>query len=867
MNEFELANKFGYTSSFDQSNFSEENSENWQRILNNCQPHEIFETGWGTYDPENFGNTFLPNVDKYYGKGILYYDGLELMNGGFSSSKDQLLFTNSNEPVNIVAFSIPEGSVASEKKNSIVPSSQQLVVIIEMTESEEVSVSFKFGKNFKKYLESKQLNAGIMQEKKYPANASNIQEYFNSNMSHRTVANFALKTLDIDSSEAYSNTQQGTLEVLLKENGIQSFIYKNVCDNGNEIAIQGTLVNERLELNHIDASTVESLTNISLGQVKEVMLLQYEASAQENAWVVSELTIPFSYNEGACPDTNEPIDQEQINHVAGVVREHVRHTKREGAEKRFYELNNIIEKQLKNPFYKEVDLCVDLTIEESNTSSNQETIVQPLDGNQSVNLSGVFKVEPENENVITKTYKSSFNKGDKPCGITLDIKINANGEVSIDHKVSDDYLKEYESWWEKEIRDRGLEGEISIQDLREQVRKDLESAEVKNNFIERFIQDTKAFFNENIGGYIEAIQSTQKVVVHVFSEGKMTEGVWHSTGEDLEDHENFPSYMHLNSTVAGGIDGVIDEIASIPMAIKGIYGIATDEQQREALKKLFTKEGLSQMLDGLKQEYEKLKDDAEYREYVGGKTVVGVATMFFGVGFVTKGGKLGDVISTASTKAVKAVNAKVMKVIQELKDWFKKRPKDRKIIDDYKKEFGDDAINDMAVEAAEDIDIKEQIKHQPKKFVEGKKFEKNVEKLVDAGDQRFLTKIADEAGIPVEELADYVPLKQVQIRLPDGGFTVADNVWIKKIDDGFGGFDYDVIVNECKLSKATDFTARQKQFINKIGEPDVEFKLRSKKFIEEGFEQDIDLNIKSYIRTSGSGTADKLDDILVEKIK
>jgi hypothetical protein len=107
----------------------------------------------------------------------------------------------------------------------------------------------------------------------------------------------------------------------------------------------------------------------------------------------------------------------------------------------------------------------------------------------------------------------------------------------------------------------------------------------------------------------------------------------------------------------------------------------------------------------------------------------------------------------------------------------------------------------------------------------------------------------------------------VQISLPEGGFTVADNVWVKTVKVG-GDIKYDVIINECKLSKATDFTKRQKQFIKDIGKPEIEFKTRSKKpIMNRVIPQGSVINIKSYIKTSGNGKFDELDDILVKKIK
>ena len=68
--------------------------------------------------------------------------------------------------------------------------------------------------------------------------------------------------------------------------------------------------------------------------------------------------------------------------------------------------------------------------------------------------------------------------------------------------------------------------------------------------------------------------------------------------------------MQLNPLIGGATDGVIDEIVGIPMAIKGIYGIATEEEQRKALLNLFTADGASQLIDGLKEDAKAtLKDD------------------------------------------------------------------------------------------------------------------------------------------------------------------------------------------------------------------------------------------------------------------
>lgn len=486
-------------------------------------------------------------------------------------------------------------------------------------------------------------------------------------------------------------------------------------------------------LNYINNSEIDKKTNLKFSELNN-----FSAFKKDNVWKKSELAIPENYDEGNCPDLQTAFSENEKTHIAKLVTQHINFTKLDGAEKQYEALNNEIAKQLNNPFYDNVNLCVNLEIIDNSIS--KPTQAEPIDGVGSINL-------PNN----TKTFTSTFKKNDNPCEISLDIIIESDGKPIIKHRVSPNYLKEFEGKWEQEIKKRGLENEINIAELREQVLEDFVSAETEHSFFERFIQSTKALLSEQIGGYVEAIQATQKIAKNVWDEGQVNESTWHSNKDGLsEEHKQWPTYVQLEPVIGGATDGVIDEIVGIPMAIKGVYGVATDEKQREAIKKLFTKEGLSNMLDGLKDDVEEIKNDEQKAGHFGAKTTVTVVTMFFGVGFITKTGKIGDAITTVTNKAVKAVSAKVMKTIKELKDWFKYKPEERKIIDNYKNEFGEDAIIDMATEASEDVDLLDEIKVQPQKFVDGKRLEKNIEKLVDAGDETFLSKIANEAGIPMK---------------------------------------------------------------------------------------------------------------------
>ncbi|KAB8154298.1 hypothetical protein EZY14_007620 [Kordia sp. TARA_039_SRF] len=690
MSRFKLSDKLGFISPFEDENLLDDTliaNEKWQRLIHNCRPHEVFNLNWNSYDPIKFADTFLPNVEGYQGKAVRFYDGAALFNGLRPSSRALFPITDSNKLITAITFSMPRGVEASQKKNRVQPRNHEVVTFIEIDQNDKAVVSFKFGQNFKNYLSSNKITPSSVEQKSIISDVEALKKHFDNTLSHQSMMNFVLQNVGADPEKAYANTKKGKLESFLKKNNIQSFIYKNVCKNGEPIVVHGTIVKGNLQLKYIDVSEVKNITKLDLKDKKEAILFKYNKEGeQEKQWTVSQLVIPISFNDGACPDITKPIEQAEVDHVSDLVSEHVKHTNREGAEKQYFELNNIIQKQLDNPFYEEVNLCVNLTIEEGypKKSPNDEN-VKPLDGNQSVNLVGVFSQGENQQYEITNTYTSSFKKNDKPCGISLNIKIDASGKVSVKHKASPNYLKEYESKWDKEIKARGLEDEIDIKALREQVRKDFEDAEVEHGFFARFIQDARAFFNENIGGYIEAIQATQKVVIHVWDEGKINEGMWHSTGEDKEEYEQFPSYMHLNPTIGGVADGVVEEITGIPMAIKGIYELVTDEKQREALVKIFTKEGFNQMIQSLTSEVEKIKNDPQRLKHFSGKTTVSAATMLIPGMQFSKVGKLDNVLETATDGLKQIDNPKLLNSVDEIKANNKYLPENKKDVADFKK--------------------------------------------------------------------------------------------------------------------------------------------------------------------------------------
>lgn len=548
------------------------------------------------------------------------------------------------------------------------------------------------------------------------------------------------------------------------------------------------------------------------------------------------LEIPdFNYADLYKDINSGSIEDQDYKNIYDALSKHLKTKEEQILLDKYKQFGNHINKQLANPFYNDVDIAVNVQ-------------VRNKDGNV-INGGDV-------------TYKTDYKK--KKNDINIQIFLNADGTYSIKHKFSDTYLKEFEKKWIEEARKRGLD--VDIPEMREDIVAFLNSKEAELSFGKKFLREMRTWFDASVAGYIEGIQATQKITRNIWDVGVINESTWHSTGENSAEHTKWPVYMQFNPIVGGAVDGTIDEIVGLPMACKSVYEIATDDEKRKALAKVFTSEGFSQMLDGLKESVTELRDDTEKRGHFGGQTAVSVISMMSGTGFIAKTGKLDETIEL-SEKVVKKIDNVPNPNIKHLDDVKKAdnvihNPENRKLVNEFMEKQDDVSISDLADEVAENIDLKDEFKVNPTKFIDGKKYEANIKKLIDDNDPDFFNELSAKTGIPLSELAGYKKLDQVQIRIPgqNGGFTTMDNVFVKEMTDPVTNKKYlEVIVNECKLSDAAPFTTRQKQFETALGPPPLgKFDLRNTKYQRlpnptDRIPPNIEIRVKSYVKTEGNG--------------
>lgn len=656
--------RFGKMSNQELSAIDEDGLTHFEKISLKSQPHHVFKLDWSTYYSIGFADTFLPKVGGYECKGVRFYDGAELLDGLQNLPRKLLALNDNNKLISIVTCTYPKNVETELKKDRVQPSNSEVCVFIEVDQSENADVYFKFGSDFKIFLEKQNIDPNQIENQSLKSDVETVKSHFNKTLSHENMLSFVLEKVGVETEKVYGNTKKGKLETFLRDNDIESFIYKNKCEKDKYIAIQGTIIEGWLELKRIDVSEIDKTTGLKLINKESFVVFK-----QKNVWIETGLAIPVNYNDGNCSQQEAIFTDSEIDHIAEQVKKQHKFTTLKGNEKLFNAINAEVEKKLANPFYKTVNLCVNVSV--ADDVIKEQNPKPFLDNNAT---------KPLNLNSNQAKYISTFSNNEKECEISLNITIDANGKASIKHKSSPNYLKEFTSKWEQEIKKRGLEKEVDIEELRQQVIKDFEDAETENSFYENFIQNAKALLSDNIGGYLEAIQSTQKVAKNVWSDGTINQSTWLTSEPD---HQEWPKYMQLNATVGGATDGVIDEIAGIPMAIKGIYGIATDEKQREALGKLFTQDGVKQLVVGLADDAKETLKDSDKLQHFAGVTTVAVAASLIGIGLFTKTGKIGDFLSKTTEKLKKFINPKTIKAIEELKDEIKYLPENKDLLPEF----------------------------------------------------------------------------------------------------------------------------------------------------------------------------------------
>jgi len=383
----------------------------------------------------------------------------------------------------------------------------------------------------------------------------------------------------------------------------------------------------------------------------------------------------------------------------------------------------------------------------------------------------------------------------------------------------------------------------------------------------------------------------------IINDGKMSERIWdagkRSSGTDqnvFQVHTTSP--FKMPAIPSGCTDQIIDEVTGvIQLAKTGLEFLKNPRKTaaniHESIKSL-NKDKIVQMLTSMSG-IDNMQAGGDRAKYQGGKYAVQAITIMIGaLRTVSQGAKLVKEGGEEMTKMQKfvpdgttghpAANAlenstqynKVVRTIdnekvvtrnvdgsQEKIVVLKKEGTDTEVytgnanydLDEFNTDVLQKGDPDDIIDLGEDVNTNTYYKTQQQKFKDGKDFERNV-----TNDPAHKSKVEVASGI---NLSAYTRVEQVQIKLPDGTYFVADNVWYKsKVVNG--EVRYDLVINETKLSTDAPFTQRQGTFLSQLSQnpPNVNFELRSVKFGDDAvpFPAGAKLDVQAYLKTVGDGT-------------
>jgi hypothetical protein len=187
------------------------NQKNWQRLVKNSQPHEVFRTDMSSYSTPLWGATFLPNAMRLGSRELFIYDGAELFSDLFKIESGIFLLNRNRQPINIYIYTYPKGVMAEERKRRVDLAANEICAFFEIDSTGSIEMKFKFGKKFTAYIvdfSDENTFASNAEEKIWLSKLTDFKAHFKKRITHENFMKFAFETIglkavnDLDALEA-----------------------------------------------------------------------------------------------------------------------------------------------------------------------------------------------------------------------------------------------------------------------------------------------------------------------------------------------------------------------------------------------------------------------------------------------------------------------------------------------------------------------------------------------------------------------------------------------------------------------------------------------------------------------------------------
>jgi len=279
----------------------------FERITAISQPHKVFKLDWSSYGSIDFADTFLPNVNGYKATALWMYDGAELFKDLQISNKKTMSLSNDKKLINIVSYTYPKGVLAEKQKNTVSVGAHEICTFIEVNKDNSIDIHFKFGDNFKEFLDDyfndidKFVSISSLENKTYKTTIQKFQKFFNRKLVHYNMMQYILETLGVEISE-----------VNLKKRLIQEVVWLNIKNKninkdkksklsniffGEKVKLK--IIGKRLKARHKLTITIGFKIKDKIVYPQDLKKYQFEITPKDNKAETPYFKIPFEWYDEA----------------------------------------------------------------------------------------------------------------------------------------------------------------------------------------------------------------------------------------------------------------------------------------------------------------------------------------------------------------------------------------------------------------------------------------------------------------------------------------------------------------------------------------------------------------------------------------
>lgn len=193
-------------------------AEEFQRLVNNCQPSELYNPDSSLYYPLGFANDLLPAVKLRVAEDVKVYDGAELFKGSRKTEPKQYKLTGSKQFISLYGFTYPKGVEAIKQRKNVIVSDNDVCVFIEVTQNDTIDVFLKLGRQFKEFLHAyskqskKPVSPTAVETSIFKTDIATFKKHFKNTLTHHNLMLFILKTIGME-----EENQQETGESIIDQ--------------------------------------------------------------------------------------------------------------------------------------------------------------------------------------------------------------------------------------------------------------------------------------------------------------------------------------------------------------------------------------------------------------------------------------------------------------------------------------------------------------------------------------------------------------------------------------------------------------------------------------------------------------------------